>query len=81
MNKPPDSPADSSAAAEGRARILVVDDLSENLLVYQTILEDFGQEIVLAHSGEQALKEILKQDFARSDRRIEHSVTYSVTEA
>lgn len=64
MNKPPDSAADSSAAAEGRARILVVDDLSENLLVYQTILEVLGQEIVLAHSGEQALKEILKQDFA-----------------
>lgn len=64
MNNPSDSADTKSVAAEEKARILVVDDLSENLLVYQTILEDFGQEIVLAHSGEQALKEILKQDFA-----------------
>jgi signal transduction histidine kinase len=47
-----------------RARILIVDDLAENRLVYRTILEPLGQELVLAHSGEEALKEILSSDFA-----------------
>lgn len=64
MNKPIDSAGSGSVTANEKARILVVDDLPENILVYQTILEDFGQEVVAAHSGEQALKEILKQDFA-----------------
>ena len=34
-----------------RIKILIVDDLSEKLLVYQSILEDPAQEIVVAHSG------------------------------
>jgi signal transduction histidine kinase len=47
-----------------RVKILVVDDLPEKLLVYQAILEELGQELVLAHSGEEALKEVLNQEFA-----------------
>jgi signal transduction histidine kinase len=50
--------------SDDRAKILVVDDLAENLMSYQAILEELGQEIVLAHSGEDALKEVLKNDFA-----------------
>jgi signal transduction histidine kinase/DNA-binding response OmpR family regulator len=44
--------------------ILLIDDLPENLLVYRTILEELGQNLIVAHSGEEALKLVLKQDFA-----------------
>src|SRR5213594_1962748 len=50
--------------SDEKAKILVVDDLRENLLSYQAILEDLGQELVLVGSGEEALKEVLKSDFA-----------------
>jgi signal transduction histidine kinase len=50
--------------ANDRVKILVVDDLPEKLLVYQAILEELGQELVLARSGEEALKEVLHQEFA-----------------
>lgn len=49
---------------EEKVKILVVDDRPENLLVFQTILEDLGQELVLANSGEEALKQVLAHDFA-----------------
>jgi signal transduction histidine kinase len=51
-------------AAETRANILVVDDRSDKLLVYQTILEDLRQNLFTAASGEQALKQVLERDFA-----------------
>ena len=44
--------------------ILLIDDLPQNLLVYQTILEELGQNLIIARSGEEALKLVLKQDFA-----------------
>jgi signal transduction histidine kinase/DNA-binding response OmpR family regulator len=44
--------------------ILVVDDLPEKLLVYRTILEELGQNLVTATSGEEALKAVLSRDFA-----------------
>ncbi len=44
--------------------ILLIDDLPENLLVYQTILEELGQNLMIARSGEEALKLLLKHDFA-----------------
>lgn len=47
-----------------RVKILVVDDLPEKQLVYQAILEELGQELVLARSGEEALKEVLQHEFA-----------------
>ena len=47
-----------------RASILVVDDLPEKLLVIETILEDLGQKLVIARSGADALREVLKQEFA-----------------
>jgi signal transduction histidine kinase/DNA-binding response OmpR family regulator len=52
------------AVADDKAKILVVDDLAENLLSYQAILDELGQELVLVRSGEEALKEVLKSDFA-----------------
>jgi PAS domain S-box-containing protein len=45
------------------ARVLVVDDDERNLLAIQTVLEDIG-EIVVARSGEEALRHLLKGEFA-----------------
>ena len=50
-------------AAE-RASILIVDDLPEKLLVFETILADLGQHVVIARSGSEALREVLRQQFA-----------------
>jgi signal transduction histidine kinase/DNA-binding response OmpR family regulator len=47
-----------------RASILVVDDLPEKLLVLQTILAELDQNIVVARSGEEALKRVLEEEFA-----------------
>jgi signal transduction histidine kinase len=46
------------------ARILIVDDLPEKLLVYRTLLEDLDAQIVEAHSGTEALKRVLEGEFA-----------------
>jgi PAS domain S-box-containing protein len=46
------------------ASILVVDDDERNALAMSTVLEDLGQNIVIARSGEEALKHLLRQDFA-----------------
>ncbi|OUM03875.1 hypothetical protein A8M77_02315 [Variovorax sp. JS1663] len=47
-----------------KASILVVDDLPEKLLVFKTVLEELGQELVLVRSGADALREILQHEFA-----------------
>jgi signal transduction histidine kinase/CheY-like chemotaxis protein len=44
--------------------ILVVDDLPEKLLVYRSVLEGLGQNLITASSGEEALRAVLRQDFA-----------------
>lgn len=44
--------------------ILLVDDLPEKLLVYETVLEELGHNLITARSGEEALRLILKQEFA-----------------
>ncbi len=47
-----------------RARVLIVDDLPEKLLAYRSVLEDLDGEILEAHSGTEALKLVLNNDFA-----------------
>lgn len=47
-----------------QANILVVDDLPGNHLVYQTVLAELGQHLILARSGAEALKKVLEQEFA-----------------
>ncbi len=54
----------SDEQGDGRASILVVDDLPEKLLVFTTVLEDLGHDLVCARSGAEALKEVLRTDFA-----------------
>jgi PAS domain S-box-containing protein len=51
------------AIAADRPRVLLVDDDERNLLAVQSILEDVG-DIVTARSGEEALRHLLKGEFA-----------------
>ncbi len=44
--------------------VLVVDDVKANLIAMQALLEGLECEVVLAESGEDALRRLLKQDFA-----------------
>jgi signal transduction histidine kinase len=50
--------------SEHKANILLVDDNPKNLLALEAILENLGQNLVRANSGEEVLKCLLKQDFA-----------------
>jgi len=45
-------------------KILLVDDRPENLLALESILTSLGHELVTAASGEQALRAVLREDFA-----------------
>jgi PAS domain S-box-containing protein len=56
----PESPPETAA---DRARVLLVDDDERNLLAVANVLEDLG-EVVLARSGEEALRHLLKGEFA-----------------
>ncbi|MQA83395.1 MAG: response regulator [Streptosporangiales bacterium] len=47
-----------------KARILLVDDRSENLTALEAILSSLDQTLIRANSGEEALKALLKDDFA-----------------
>src|SRR5215207_8706207 len=56
--------ADARLLSEAeRPRVLLVDDDERNLLAVATVLEDLG-EVVLARSGEEALRHLLKGEFA-----------------
>lgn len=46
-----------------KVNILMVDDRPENLLALESILDSLGENLVTAHSGEEALRCILHQDF------------------
>src|SRR5436190_20909965 len=46
------------------ANVLLVDDRPENLLALEGILEPLGQNLIHAHSGEDALRELLRHDVA-----------------
>ena len=46
------------------ARVLIVDDDERNLFAAASALEELGHEIVVARSGDEALKRLLHEDFA-----------------
>lgn len=50
--------------APGKVKILIVDDLEENLLSLEAILGSLGQTLVRATSGEEAMRLALRHDFA-----------------
>src|SRR5947209_4558039 len=47
-----------------KAKILVVDDEPKSLFAMQELLGSLGEELMVAQSGEEALKLVLKHDFA-----------------
>jgi signal transduction histidine kinase/DNA-binding response OmpR family regulator len=51
-------------AEQEKANILVVDDLPEKHIVFRSILEELGQNIISARSGQEALRYILEKEFA-----------------
>ncbi|MEU8587280.1 response regulator [Streptomyces sp. NPDC048664] len=53
-----------SDVPEDRCAILMVDDVEENLDAFEAVLGPLHQHLVRADSGERALKEMLRQDFA-----------------
>lgn len=64
-----DSSESAAAAPEGaadsaKAKILVVDDEPKSLYALQELLSALGQNLMVAQSGEEALKLALKHDFA-----------------
>lgn len=71
MNRPPpillnanDLPAVNDIAATGKVKILLVDDNEDNLVSLEAALEVLGEDLILARSGRQALRELLEHDFA-----------------
>ncbi len=46
------------------ASVLIVDDDPKSLLAMEGLLEDLGSQVVLANSGEDALRHVLERDFA-----------------
>jgi CheY-like chemotaxis protein len=44
--------------------LLLVDDEPKNLFALSALLEDFGARLHCVQSGEEALRQVLKQDFA-----------------
>jgi len=58
--------ADAEQAGQGapRAKILLVDDEPKSLFALQELLSQLGEELMIAQSGEEALRLALKNDFA-----------------
>ena len=56
-----EAPEDS---LEVKANILIVDDRQDKLLALEAILSSLGQNVVKARSGNEALRKLLKEDFA-----------------
>jgi len=59
-----EAPAVASSSQEDRVNILLVDDRAENLLALEAILEPLEERLVRAHSGDEALKCLLTEEFA-----------------
>jgi signal transduction histidine kinase len=52
------------SSPQPRVKILLVDDREANLTTLESILDDLGQELVKATSGREALRHLLRDDFA-----------------
>ena len=61
--EPSEAGPQKAAEPEERARVLVVDDDERNLLAIRTVIEDLA-DVETASSGEEALRHLLKGDFA-----------------
>lgn len=54
----------TSTETDDRAGILLVDDMEDNLAALEAVLGTLGEPLVRARSGEEALKALLRQEFA-----------------
>jgi CheY-like chemotaxis protein len=54
----------ASAPVRRDVDVLLVDDRNENLLALEAILDPLGLHLVRATSGEEALREVLRREFA-----------------
>ena len=55
---------ETEQADADQAKILVVDDRPENLLVSRTMLDELGHQVITVRSGDEALKYLLENDVA-----------------
>ncbi|MEV5592454.1 response regulator [Streptomyces sp. NPDC052496] len=62
MTHAPDTGA--GAGTDDRAGILLVDDMEDNLAALEAVLGSLGEPLVRARSGEEAMKALLRQEFA-----------------
>ncbi|HKO53727.1 MAG TPA: ATP-binding protein [Polyangiaceae bacterium] len=51
-------------AERARPAVLAVDDVEANLVALQALLEDMGCDVVFARSGNDALRQLLRREFA-----------------
>ena len=58
------SKAPSARDANGRPSVLVVDDVAANLVAAEALLDGLGCDVVKSSSGENALRLLLKREFA-----------------
>ena len=49
---------------DGRAGILLVDDMEDNLVALEAVLASLDEPLIRARSGEEAMKALLRQRFA-----------------
>ncbi len=54
----------AEAMTDERARILLVDDMEDNLIALEAVLGSLNEPLVRARSGEEAMKALLRQQFA-----------------
>src|SRR5690606_34013030 len=59
----PQSEALSNEPREA-VNVLVVDDHEDSLVALRSVLEPIGEKVIACSSGEQALRELLKREFA-----------------
>src|ERR1700729_1137268 len=51
-------------SADDRVNILLVDDRPDKLMALEIVLAGLGQNLILAHSGTEALRHLLQEEFA-----------------
>ncbi len=57
-------PSEGTTGGARRSRVLVVDDREENLVAMKAVLRKLDAEVVTARTGEQALAQLIRHDFA-----------------
>src|SRR4051794_3497487 len=57
-------PGPARADPDHKVNIRLVDDREDKLLTLRVLLEELGENLVMARSGKEALRELLQRDFA-----------------